>query len=349
MPEEKKIKVNIKKLEKSEIEIEGEISGEDFSKYWEKAIKKMGENLELPGFRKGHIPENIILKNVPEITILEEMAQMALNEFYPQILMEEKIDAIGRPEIFITKIAKENPLGFKIKTAVMPKIKLSDYKKIAKEENKNKSEVLVSDEDVEKAILEIRKMRVKKENPGEEENPPAGGEENLPVFDDNFVKELGNFSNVSDFKNKLRENIKFEKEMKEKEKTRLNIVEKIIKEMEGEIPKLLVDLELGKMMARVKNDVEAMGFKFEDYLKHLNKTEEEVKKNMEKDAEKQAKLQLAVNQISINENIKPNESDIENEVALILKQYKDANSERVRAYVENVLTNEKVFQFLENL
>ena len=76
---------------------------------------------------------------------------MALNEHYPKIIEEEKIDAISRPEISITKLARKNPLGFKIKTAVLPEIKLPDYKNIAKDilskltdEEKN---IVVTDED----------------------------------------------------------------------------------------------------------------------------------------------------------------------------------------------------------
>ena len=148
------MRVSAKKLPKSEVEIEGELESEIFESYFAKALKKISENLELPGFRKGKIPESVLLSKVPEIQILEEMAQMALNDLYPKILSGEiesekidpvrnregsqrpsnsnGIDAISRPEISITKLARKNPLGFKIKTAVLPAIKLPDYKSIAK-------------------------------------------------------------------------------------------------------------------------------------------------------------------------------------------------------------------------
>ena len=53
--------------------------------------------------------------------------------------------------------AKDNPLGFTIKTAIVPTIKLPDYKKIAKAENKNKEEAVVTDEEVEKSLVELQK------------------------------------------------------------------------------------------------------------------------------------------------------------------------------------------------
>jgi len=158
--------INIKKLPKSEIEIEGEIEKDIFESYFDKAIKKIGEKIELPGFRKGKIPEKVLLSHVKEIQILEEMAELALSEHYPKIIEKETIEAIGRLDIAITKLARNNPLGFKIKVAVLPEIKLGDYKKIAKKilseikpEEKN---ITVSDEDLENTINDIRKSRAPK-------------------------------------------------------------------------------------------------------------------------------------------------------------------------------------------
>ena len=45
------------------------------------------------------------------------------------MIENEKLDVISRPVVSITKLARKNPLGFKIKTAVLPVIKLPDYKK----------------------------------------------------------------------------------------------------------------------------------------------------------------------------------------------------------------------------
>ncbi len=126
------MKIRVKNLPKSEVEIEGELETEIFETYFSKALKKIGETLKLDGFRAGKIPESVLLSKIPEIRILEEMAEMALGEHYPKILVEEKIDAVSRPEISITKLARKNPLGFKIKTAVLPEIKLPDYKSLAK-------------------------------------------------------------------------------------------------------------------------------------------------------------------------------------------------------------------------
>ena len=372
-------KINIKKLPKSEVEIEGEIDADAFEAYFSKALKKIGDNLELPGFRKGKTPENILLSKVPEMQILNEMAELALNEHYPKILEENKIDAISRPDISIIKLARKNPLGFKIKTAVMPEIELPDYKKIAQkiisevtDEEKNTE---VAEKEFEDTIMDIRKSRAPKihmadkagehvhkegeEHEHEKEEPHPDPllnkerekgevEPELPPFDDTFVQALGPFKNVRDFTEKLKENIKLEKENQLKEKTRLKIIEKIIDDLKVEMPEILIEVELNKILYRMESDITNMGLKFEDYLKHLNKTIEDLRKEFRGDAEKKAKLSLVLNKIAQTEKIVADKEQLAKEVAMILEHYKDADPERAQMHAENVLVNEKVFQFLEN-
>ncbi|MEK6820559.1 MAG: hypothetical protein AABX71_02500, partial [Nanoarchaeota archaeon] len=174
-------------------------------------------------------------------------------------------------------------------------------------------------------------------------------EPELPVLNDEFVQALGPFKDVADFTEKLKENIKLEKENQLKEKTRLKIVEKIIDELNGEIPEILIESELEKILYRMESDITQMGLKFEDYLKHINKSIEDLKKEFRVDAEKKAKFSLALNEIAQAEKIEADQEQVANEVAHILEHYKDADPERARMHAENVLTNEKVFQFLENV
>ncbi len=359
------MKITVKKLPKSEVEIEGELGIEEFESYFTKALKKLGENLKLDGFRKGKAPENVLLSKIPEINILEEMANMALSEYYSKILEQEKIDAISRPEISITKLARKNPLGFKIKTTVLPEIKLPNYKDIAKKTigsiTEKEKDTTVTDKDMDDTIIDIRKSRAPKKHikdsvkphihkEGEEHKREGQDtkEEELPEFNDSFVQALGPFKNIEDFKIKLKENIKLEKENKLKEKTRLKIIEKIIADSAIDVPEVLIGIELDKILYRMESDITQMGLKFEDYLKHLNKKIEDLRKDFRTDALNKAKLALILNEIAKIEKITADSKQVEKEVAQILAYYKDADPERAKMHAENVLTNEKIFQFLES-
>jgi trigger factor len=217
--------------------------------------------------------------------------------------------------------------------------------------------IVVSDEDLENTIMDIRKSRAQKKHmaemaahehkEGEEHKHEEPAEADLPEFNDEFVQALGPFKDVADFKAKLKENIKLEKENHQKETTRLKIIEDIVDKSEIDLPELLVEIELNKILYRMESDITQMGLKFEDYLKHMNKTIEDLRKEFRTDAEKKAKLALILNEISKAENIVADEEQVAREVAAILEQYKDADPERARIHAEQVLTNEKIFQFLE--
>ena len=125
-------------------------------------------------------------------------------------------------------------------------------------------------------------------------------------------------------------------------------MENILAKTESDIPEILVRSEIQKILYRMESDISAMGLKFEDYLGHIKKTKEDLEKEFRPEAEKKAKLSLLLNKIAEMENIRADDTQVAEEVAHILEHYKDADPERARMHAENVLTNEKVFQFLES-
>lgn len=344
--------IKITNLPDREIEIIGAITVEKMASARDEALKKIAENIELDGFRKGNAPVSLVAQKVGEMKIMEEAAEIALNDVYPSILEDHKVDAIGRPEINITKIAPENPLEFKIKTALMPEVKLGNYKKIAKEVKKE-DKFEVEDKEVDEAILNIRKNvahQMMHEKEGLHEHDHNHGEikeEDLPALDENFLKMIGDFKDVEDLKTKIKEGILKEKEMRAKDKNRIDVLEKIMEESTIEIPKVIIDGELDKMMAQFTDEIERVGIKIEDYLKQINKTEENLRDEWKETATKRAKSQIILNTIAREEKISPDEEEVKKEMEHILSHHKDADRFRVRMYVETFLTNELVFKFLE--
>jgi len=328
-----------KKLDKSRIEITASIPAIVWEENRKQALKNINDLVTIDGFRKGMVPENVLISKVGEHSINEEMAELALSKAYLDILIDNKIDAIGKPEVQITKMASGNPLEFKIVSVVIPEVKLPDYKAIAKKEvaKESKKEIEVEEKDIEEAILKLRKSRV-----------PHEGHDHEKMTPEEFVHSLGEFKDIADFKEKIREMIKQNKKYEAREKTRILIADAISNETQIELPEIMINSELDRTQAQFATDVEKMGVKLEDYLKHAKKTIEEVRKEWTPHAEKKAKFQLILNAIATTENIRPDQKEIENEVNQIVEQYKDADHERAAVYAETVLTNEKVFAMLEN-
>jgi trigger factor len=351
--------VKIKKLPRSEVEMEITLPADFLASARKKAIKNFCENLEISGFRKGHVPENIVLEKMGEGRIMEEAVDLLLNEHFPQIILQEKTDIIGRPKISVTKLALGNPVEFKAVFAVMPKFEICDYKKIAKDvtkkENDDKKELEATEKEIDDILLQIRKNKAHfdyHEAHKDDKNHAHGGldlgkEENLPRLDDDFAKAAGNFKNLEELKEKVRENIIEEKKIRDIEKKRAEIMEALLKNTEIDLPEILVEGETEKALAQMKADIERMGAKFDDYLAHAKKSVEDLKKDMKESSEKKAKIQLIFNKIAAAENLQPNKEILENEVKQIMEHHKDANEMNARIYVATLLLNQEVLKLLE--
>ncbi len=362
-----KYDIKINKLPKSEVELEVSLPAEELDKARPKAVKRLSETVTVDGFRKGNVPEKIILEKVGEKAVLEEAAEIVLGDHYPKILEEAKIDTLGRPAVSITKLAQGNPIEFKVRTAVLPEFELPDYKKISSHFAKasRDKEIEVEDKEVEDVLLQIRKNKAHidwhRANPEHKEHDPArtadavqsGGhpdlekEEALPALDDEFAKAAGNFQNVEGLRAKVKENIVTEKQMKETEKRRGEIMEALLKATEIELPTILVLSETEKSLAQMKDDITRMGGKWEDYLASTKKSEEDLKKDLQENSEKKAKIQLIFNKIAEAEKLEPNKEILENEVSQIMEHYKDASETSARIYVATMLLNQEVLKLLE--
>ena len=365
--EKKYSNISIQKKEHSEIEIKGEISASVIPSYRTKALKRFGKNMTIAGFRKGHIPEKILIEKVGEDTLMNEVAEQALGDIYPQIVTDNKLEVIGKPEVTITKLAVGNPIEFTIKTAVLPEIILPDYSSIAELVMEEEDDDLeVTNIDIDRVLLEVRRGKARfeqaqvnatkdsalekdKETPEEnkQKSPKQIKDEDLPELDDAFIKTLGNFSSLEDFKVKVKGDLKKDKEMKAKEKKRITLSEKIIEKTKIDLPVILIEGELQKMLAQMKDDISKVNIKFEDYLTRIKKTEENLKTEWKEQAEKRAKLQLILNAIAQKENITAEHNEVHKQMDHILAQFKDANPDNVHTFIETQLINEKVFKLLE--
>lgn len=370
----------IETLPQSEVKISGELPYEEIEAERKCALKKLGANVKLDGFRPGHIPETVLVKHVGEMAVLVEAAERAIQHHYVHIVEAHELDVIGYPKIEITKVAPGNPLGFTATVAILPTITLPDYKAIAKDTNQNKADAKISDTDVEEQINDILRRKVaydrlqakaaKKvgsesdgttdlptpETVADADDTPLETEEDLkklplPELTDDLVKALGQpgqFTDVADFRSKIREHLEIEKKREAEGKHRATITDTIISGTTMELPQILIDSELGQMFAQMEEDIERANLKMDDYLKHVNKTREDLKTEWTPAAEKRAKLQLILNEIAKKEEIKPDEKQLNEQVEQLLKQYKEADERRVRIYVASVMTNEAVMKFLEN-
>lgn len=330
------------------------------------AVESIAQHVTLDGFRKGKVPEKVLIEKVGEMAILTETAEITISHLYPHILGSEKLDAIGSPKVTITKLAPQNPLHFTLEVALMPEVQLPDYKAIAKKQNAEKVNVDVTDAEVDEAVIRVQrqklaydrlqnKAKMKQAETGVDAAPTPEFIETeedfaklpLPELNDEYVKTLGGFETVDAFKSDIRKHLSAEKERDVTSKRRASLTDAIVDGTKVDLPAILTESELGQMFAEMESDITRAGMKIEDYLEHVKKTREDLAKEWTPVAEKRAKLQLVLNEIAKKEDVKPDEALVATEMSGLLAKFENADPARVRVYVETVLTNDAVLKMLE--
>jgi trigger factor len=358
----------------STVTVTGEIPYEELAKHRSAALEKLGADVEVDGFRKGHVPEDMLIEQIGEMNLLSEMAERALAATYPSILETHEIDAVGYPQINVTKLAADNPFGFTATIAVVPQFDLPNYHEVAQAHRTSTDDTTVTDEDIDSAVKDILRRKVAYEriqrkaarnaesqsdttdlptpetvaqNETQDESNEEPTDDELPELTDEVVKEIGDFSDVAAFKAKVQEELAEQKTQEAKNKQRAAITDALVEATTITVPAVLVDAELEQIMAQMQEDLKQAQLSFEDYLSHLKKTEQELKDEWRPSAEKRAKVQLILDAIADAESLTPDENAVNDQITALKQQYPDADEARIRTYVTSILRNDAVMKLLE--
>jgi FKBP-type peptidyl-prolyl cis-trans isomerase (trigger factor) len=237
-------------------------------------------------------------------------------------------------------------VGIAIRVTVYPEVTLpKGWQDIAPQVPEEPA-AAVEDVEIDDALEAIRRAQAKAGDPTAtaQSEVPA---ENLPPLDDAFAQSLGSFTDLADLKEKMRENLRIEKAQKARDARRGKIVEILIEKTNLAVPAIFVDSELDKIMAQMREDIGRYGLEFADYLKRINKTEDDLRQEFHEQAKGRAKLQLILNKIAEEEKIEADKAAVETELAHALEHFPDARQDLVRIHIETVLRNEKVLALLE--
>lgn len=153
------MKTDIKKLPKSEIQIDFELDEKEFAQYWQKALEHLKGHVKVDGFRAGQVPIEMVEKKAGVENVLMEAGDLAVKAAYAKYINENNLEPIAQPEVQITKIAKGSPFLFTVKVAVLPEIALPDYKEIVSKVKANN--VAVDEKEIEEALVYLQKSRAK--------------------------------------------------------------------------------------------------------------------------------------------------------------------------------------------
>lgn len=124
------MKVSVESEGKNIVHVVLEVEAERASRAYESTCRELSKHVEIPGFRKGKAPKNVIEKRFGTEIIKKEALDRLVPELLQQAVQDKELDIITNPEIEECKFELGEPLQLKAKFEIRPEVKLGDYQKI---------------------------------------------------------------------------------------------------------------------------------------------------------------------------------------------------------------------------
>ena len=140
--------VKVENLEHNMVKLTVTVPADDFSKALTQAYNRNKKNISIPGFRKGHAPQQLIEKMYGTGVFYEDAANILIPQTYPDEAESTGLEIVSRPEFDIEQIEKGKDFIYTATAAVKPAVELGAYEGI----EVKKQDVTVTDEDVDAAI-----------------------------------------------------------------------------------------------------------------------------------------------------------------------------------------------------
>ncbi len=174
----------------------------------------------------------------------------------------------------------------------------------------------------------------------------------LPELDDEFAKDVSEFTTLEEYKKDLEEKTKKEKEVQAKITKETKVIEQLVENTEVEIPASMIDDQIAQMTEQFGANLAGQGLDLEKYCQYVGTTVESFKAELEPQAIKDIKLKLALECVAKSEKIEISEADIDEKIKELSAQYgqNDATdllkNENARNYMKERLLQDKIMDLI---
>src|SRR3989339_262918 len=303
--------VNITNLPKSQVQISITLDADDFEKYYQRALHKLSQEINIKGFRKGKVPLEIVKEHVGADYVRNLAIDEALSPTYAQAVKENNIKVVSHPEI---KIISQEPLVYEAIVAVLPEVELSDLDKIKieKKEGKEIAEIkskrhpiIIGDNMMipgfEEELIDLKKDQEKEFDiifPKDYHEKKFVDkkikfrvkvlrieERILPELDEAFIENIsGKKQSLDEWKKLLSGDLMKYREQEAEEERKNEFIEELVKRSKMEIPDQMIAEEKDFILEEIKNDITNKGIPWEKFVEFTEKQNRDLRKENEKQA-----------------------------------------------------------------
>ena len=376
---------NINKLPKALVEVSITVPWVDLEAKWAENLTKLGAEVEIAGFRKGTAPANMVEQQLGS-KLQEEFLKVVMPEFLIEALKGSDIVPIDYPKYDVVNFTKGVDLQYKATVTNKPAISIGNYKVIRVTKQTSKT---TSDEEVNKVIDDLFKRWQSRQQAGGAsgatgaslqvpEKPqvqtggsisfngqsqggiatsPASGtvrdphNDGIPADpDDSFAKMMGAVD-LSDLRAKIRKDLEDHASYNNELDYEESILQEVEKLTQVDLPDILIEDELNRMLVSLQRRVADMGLLLEDYLKNQNKTLEQLKNEWRGQAEKNVRMELGLSEIARMENVAVSDAELQAEIDKIQDERvkRQFETQEPRMHLRHALRQTRTLNLLKTL
>ena len=387
------MKLNASKQKSANIyELEFNVEAKIFNEHLDKVFAKNSKKINIPGFRKGKAPRQVIEKLYGNDLFFSD----ALNDLWPSefelALQAANINNfIAVDKVDVVSISKKDGVHIRVDVITKPEVELGEYKNIEIECEPLKVTEKEVDETINKLAENIARIVPVQEGAlcknGNivnlnfrgfiDSKPLEGGQyenydltigkgqfiegfeeqimghkkgdefrikvklENiagrdaefdikinevkelqLPKMDDEFAKDVSDFDTLEALRENVKKRLLEERTARRKVEVEEKVFDKIVKDMKVEVPEIMIQRQIDQFVHNFTHQLEAKGVKLENYLNATKVSMEEFREKFRERAEKQVKVDLAIEKISELEKIELSDDDIKKNFMELAEKYK---------------------------
>ena len=147
------VKTTTTELDRSRVRVEVEVEPAAVEQELAATAKDLAREMKMPGFRKGKVPPEVVLRQLGREAVLDQALRRALPGWYEEAVTDARVATVGDPKLDLADLPqKGDPLAFTIEVGVRPKATLGDYKGV----EAGRREATATDEEIE-AELEAQR------------------------------------------------------------------------------------------------------------------------------------------------------------------------------------------------
>jgi trigger factor len=146
------VKAAVETLSPTRVRLDIEVPFSELQSHLDTAYQTISKTVNIPGFRKGKVPNALIDQRFGRSVVLEEAINKAIPAFYAQAAREHEVRVVGRPEVDLTELNDGKEIKFTVEVDVRPDIALPDYSKLLI----SVDDIVLTDSEIEEQIDGLR-------------------------------------------------------------------------------------------------------------------------------------------------------------------------------------------------